>query len=125
MDGLIDATSIVMLDSARRTVPVPVLARWLPGLGIAATPVADVTHGLGDGLAGATAAVWPAVALVGSYELSLGVSSLLHDVALKRFTESFCNTSGTCGACCRRCSEACPPRTCNMCNTLGSRRRRT
>jgi hypothetical protein len=67
----------------------------------------------------------PAVALAGSYELSLGVSSLLHDVALKRFTESFCNTSSMCGVRRRRCSEACPPPTCNMYNTLGSRRRRT
>jgi hypothetical protein len=29
MDGLIYANSMVMLDSARRGVPVPVLARWL------------------------------------------------------------------------------------------------
>ena len=49
---------------------------------------------------------------------SLGVPGLLHDVAVKRFTESFCNTSTMCGARCRRCSEACPRRTCNMCNTL-------
>ena len=69
MDGLIYATSIVMLDSARRKVPVRALARWLPGLGIAATPAANVAHGLGDGLAGATVAAWPTVALVGSYEL--------------------------------------------------------
>ena len=49
MDGLIYATSIVMLDSARRIVPVPALARWLLGQGIAATLAANVAHGLGDG----------------------------------------------------------------------------
>ena len=38
---------------------------------------------------------------------SLGVLELLHDVAFERFTERFCNTSATCGACCRRCSEPC------------------
>jgi RNA-directed DNA polymerase len=38
---------------------------------------------------------------------SLGVLELLHDVALERFTERFCNTSATCGARCRRCSEPC------------------
>ena len=38
---------------------------------------------------------------------SLGVLSPLHDVVLKRFTEGFCNTSGKCGARCRRCSEPC------------------
>ena len=63
MDGLIYATSIVMLDSARRKAPAPALARWLPGLGIAATLAANVAHGLGDGLAGATVAGWPAVSL--------------------------------------------------------------
>ena len=69
VDGLIYASSMVMLDSARRKAPVPALARWLLGLGIAATLAANVAHGLGHGLIGAAAAVWPAVALVGSYEL--------------------------------------------------------
>jgi hypothetical protein len=48
---------------------VPGLARCLLGLGIAATLAANVTHGLGHGLIGAAVAAWPAVALVGSYEL--------------------------------------------------------
>jgi hypothetical protein len=37
VDGLMCASSMVMLDSARRKTPVPALARWLLGLGIAAT----------------------------------------------------------------------------------------
>jgi hypothetical protein len=57
------------LDSVRRGVPVPSLARWLLGLGIAATLAANVAHGLGHGLIGAAVGAWPAVALVGSYEL--------------------------------------------------------
>jgi hypothetical protein len=69
VDGLIYASSMVMLDSARRKVPVPPLARWLLGLGIAATLAANVAHGLGHGPSGAAVAAWPAVALVGSYEL--------------------------------------------------------
>jgi hypothetical protein len=69
VDGLIWASSMVMLDSARRKVPIPALARWLLGLGIAATLAANVAHGLGHGLAGAAVGAWPAVALVGSYEL--------------------------------------------------------
>jgi hypothetical protein len=64
---------MVMLDSARRNTPVPALARWLLGLGIAATLAANVAHGLGHGLTGATVAAWPAVALVGSYELLMMV----------------------------------------------------
>ena len=62
-----------MLDSARRKVPVPGLARWLLGLGIAATLAANVAHGLWHGLIGAAVAAWPAVALVGSYELLMMV----------------------------------------------------
>jgi hypothetical protein len=69
VDGLIWASSMVMLDSARRKVPVPVLARWLLSLGIAATLAANVAHGLGHGTVGAAVGAWPAVALVGSYEL--------------------------------------------------------
>ena len=60
---------MVMLDCARRKVPVPAPARWLLGLGITATLAANVAHGLGHGLTGAAVAAWPAVALVGSYEL--------------------------------------------------------
>jgi hypothetical protein len=73
VDGLIYASSMVMLDSARRKTPVPTLARWLLGLGIAATLAANVAHGLGDGVIGAAVASWPAVALVGSYELLMMV----------------------------------------------------
>jgi hypothetical protein len=125
IDGLVYASSMVVLYAARHRVPVPSLARWLLGLGIAATLTANMAQGWSHGPVGAAVATWPAASLVGSYELSLGVSSLLHDVALKRFTESFCNTSAMCGARRRRCSEACPPLTCNMCNTLDCRRRRT
>jgi hypothetical protein len=73
VDGLIYASSMVMLDSARRKAPVPALARWLLGLGIAATLAANVAHGLGHGPVGAVVAAWPAVALVGSYELLMMV----------------------------------------------------
>jgi hypothetical protein len=45
VDGLIYASSMVLLDSARRKAPVPALARWLLGLGIAATLAANVAHG--------------------------------------------------------------------------------
>jgi hypothetical protein len=68
-DGLIYASSMVMLDSARRDARVPALARWLLGLGILATLAANVAHGLGHGIIGSAVAAWPAVALVGSYEL--------------------------------------------------------
>jgi hypothetical protein len=69
VEGLIYVSSMVMLDSARRKVPVPPLARWLLGLGITATLAANMAHGLDHGASGAVVAAWPAVALVGSYEL--------------------------------------------------------
>ena len=69
MDGLIYASSMVMLDAARQNLPIPALARWQLGLGIAATLAANVAHGLGHGLIGAAVGAWPAVALIGSYEL--------------------------------------------------------
>src|ERR1700752_1361470 len=62
VDGLVYASSMAMLDSARRRVQVPALARWLLGLGIVATLAANVAHGLGHGIIGAVVAAWPAVA---------------------------------------------------------------
>lgn len=73
VDGLVYASSMVMLDSARSNARVPALSRWLLGMGIAATLAANVAHGLGHGLIGAALAAWPAVALVGSYELLMRV----------------------------------------------------
>ena len=73
VDGLIYASSMVLPGSARREAPVPALARWLPGLGAAATLAANVAHGLGRGPAGAAVAAWPAVALAGSSELFMTI----------------------------------------------------
>jgi hypothetical protein len=58
-----------MLDSARAESTGSCPSAVAAGRGIAATPAANVAHGLGDGLAGATVAASPSVALVGSYEL--------------------------------------------------------
>jgi hypothetical protein len=108
---------MVMLDSARRGIPTPGLARMMLAAGIAVTLVANVLAGVAFGVLGAVVAAWPALALVGSYELSPGVLSLSHDVASERSAESFCNTSCGCGARCCRCSEAWLSRTRHMCNT--------
>jgi hypothetical protein len=69
IDGLAYASSMVMLYAARHRVPVPSLARWLLGLGIAATLTANMAQGWSHGPVGAVVAAWPAVSLVGSYEL--------------------------------------------------------
>jgi hypothetical protein len=69
VDGLIYCASMVLLDSARRGIGAPVIARWLLAAGIGATLLANVLAGLSWGPLGAVVAAWPALALVGSYEL--------------------------------------------------------
>jgi hypothetical protein len=60
---------MVILYADRHRVPVPPLAHWLLGLGIAAILMANMTHGWSHGPVGAVVAAWPAASLVGSYEL--------------------------------------------------------
>jgi hypothetical protein len=74
IDGLVYASSMVVLYAARHRVPVPFLARWLLALGIAATLMANMAQGWSHGPAGAVVAAWPAVSLVGSYELLVWLS---------------------------------------------------
>ena len=71
IDGLVYASSMVVLYAARHRLPVPPLARWLLGTGIAATLTANMAQGWSHGPVGAAVAAWPAVSLVGSYELLL------------------------------------------------------
>lgn len=73
VDGLIYCASMVLLDAARRGVPAPALARWLLAAGIGATLFANVLAGLSYGALGAVVAAWPALALVGSYELLMAM----------------------------------------------------
>jgi hypothetical protein len=49
VDGLIWAASMVVLDASRRGQPVPRLAAWSLGAGIAATVGANLAHGVGHG----------------------------------------------------------------------------
>ena len=53
IDGLVYASSMVVLYAARHRVPVPSLARWLLGLGIAATLTANMAQGWSHGPVGA------------------------------------------------------------------------
>ena len=69
VDGLIWAASMVILDASRRKQRVPALAKWSLGVGIVATVGANVAHGLSHGVIGALVSAWPALALVGSFEL--------------------------------------------------------
>jgi Protein of unknown function (DUF2637) len=69
VDGLIWAASMVVLDASRRNQCVPRLALWSLGAGIVATVGANLAHGLGHGPIGALVSAWPALALVGSFEL--------------------------------------------------------
>jgi Protein of unknown function (DUF2637) len=69
VDGLIWAASMVVLDAGRRNRPVPRLAAWSLGAGIVATVGANLAHGAGHGPVGVLVSAWPALALVGSFEL--------------------------------------------------------
>jgi hypothetical protein len=69
VDGLIYASSMVLLNAARRGLDRPPLAYAALVLGIAATLAANVAAGLANGPEGALEAAWPAPALVISYEL--------------------------------------------------------
>ena len=69
IDGLVYASSMVILYAARHDRPVPRLARWMLALGILASLAVNVAQGWSHGLVGAAVAAWPAVSLVGSYEL--------------------------------------------------------
>ena len=68
-DGLIWAASMVVLDASRQGQPVPRLAAWSLSTGIVATVGANLAHGVGPGPVGALVSAWPALALVGSFEL--------------------------------------------------------
>ncbi len=59
IDGLVYASSMVVLYAARHRVPVPSLARWLLGLGIAATLTANMAQGWSHSPVGAMVAAWP------------------------------------------------------------------
>jgi hypothetical protein len=69
IDGLVYASSMVNLYAVRHRLAVPALARWLLALGILATLAANMAQGWSRGTVGAVIAAWPAVSLVGSYEL--------------------------------------------------------
>jgi hypothetical protein len=69
VDGLIWAASMVVLDASRRNQPVPRLAAWSLGAAIVATVGANLAHGIGHGPLGALVGAWPALALVGAFEL--------------------------------------------------------
>lgn len=73
IDGLIYSASMVLLDAARRDVKAPRLAYWLLSVGITVTLVANVLAGVAFGVLGAVVAAWPALALVGSYELLMAM----------------------------------------------------
>jgi len=81
VDGLIWAASMVILDSSRRSQPVPRLAAWSLAVAIVATIGANLAHGLGHGPIGAVVSAWPALALIGSYELLMMLIRAEHETS--------------------------------------------
>lgn len=88
IDGLVYVASMVLLDAARRRAPVPFLARPALALGIGATVAVNVLHGIAHGLVGAVIAAWPAVTLVVTVELLMGmIRAARHPVATPALDE--------------------------------------
>jgi hypothetical protein len=83
VDGLIWAASMVILDSNRRTRPVPPLAGWSLGVGVVATVGANMAHGMGHGVIGLLVSAWPALALVGAYELLMTLIRAEHAASVE------------------------------------------
>jgi hypothetical protein len=73
IDGTILASSMVLLDSARRDVQAPILARIMLGAGILATLLANATVGSAHGVTGVMVSGWPAIAFVGCAEAFLAM----------------------------------------------------
>jgi hypothetical protein len=78
VDGLIVAASMLILEASRRNQPVPPLARWYLGAGIAATIGANLAHSLGHGPIGVLVSAWPALALAGAFELLMTLIRTAH-----------------------------------------------
>ena len=103
IDGLVYASSMVVLYAARHRVPAPPLARWLLALGIAATLTANMAQGWSHGPVGAVVAAWPAVSLAGSYELLVWLIRISATVERRPSAEHACK-----GVACRAVVRAAP-----------------
>ena len=88
VDGLIWAASMVVLDASRRNHHVPRLAAGSLGAGILATVGANLAHGLGHGPIGALVSAWPALALVGSFELLMLLVRTQHQTSADRSSDA-------------------------------------
>jgi hypothetical protein len=71
VDGLLVTAALVGLYCSRYRLSKPTLARGALFLGIGATVISNVAHGITDGLGAAIFAGWPAVALLVAAELLL------------------------------------------------------
>jgi Protein of unknown function (DUF2637) len=109
IDGLVYASSMVNLYAARHRLSVPALARWLLALGIIATLAANMAQGWSHGPVGAVIAAWPAVSLVGSYELLVWIirTAAAGDLGREPATDQTCWCAGHPG---HGCQGASPPR---------------
>jgi len=95
VDGLILAASMLILDASRRNQPVPTLARWCLGAGIAATVGANLAHGLGHGPIGALVSAWPALALAGSFEMLMTLIRTANAATAEPASDALAHQAGT------------------------------
>jgi Protein of unknown function (DUF2637) len=73
VDGAVLAASAALLHSAREAIPAPRMARPMLALGVLATLAANADFGATHGAAGIVLSAWPAVAFIGSAEVTFGM----------------------------------------------------
>jgi len=71
IDGLIAAASLTLFYASRNRLPSPGLARCMLGLGVGATIAVNSIYGEKSGLLGVLLSAWPAVAFIGTAELTI------------------------------------------------------
>jgi Protein of unknown function (DUF2637) len=119
VDGLLLATSMLILDANRRNKPVPPPARWYLSTGIVATICANLAHGLGHGPIGALVSAWPALAIAGSFELLMTMIRKDHESSGKQpdTRVSFLHSIASASRCCHAESAAGRTLPCRQCNS--------
>jgi Protein of unknown function (DUF2637) len=112
IDGLVYASSMVVLYAARHRMPVPCLARWLLGLGIAATLTANMAQGWSHGPVGAVV-TGPGPRSASWAHMSFLQGSPACGMTLRQMPQrrAFATHLRGCGARCRCCSGAWPSQT--------------
>lgn len=116
VDRMIVAASTTLLAESRAGSRGGAVPWALLAIGSVASLAANVVVAEPTAI-GRVIGAWPSFALIGSYELSPRILSPLHDLVPEAWRKRFATCLSQCGARYRRCSEAQPVKTHDMCNS--------